>query len=717
MRNNPFRKPFCKLFSTAMLALAGCVLSASAQLALPLYESFPLSYTNNESGAATETTYFPQGGPNYPAVRIGTGNSINNWSVGGGNGNGSPLIVGPAGLSYTGLGDPAAPASAGLYFRTNNTTGGRSRGMVFQSQTAGSVYASFLLNLETAPTLDRRLIVILTDGVTAQPTGGPLGVWIETDGRISISKSVNSPNTPTVQPAPVATSASPLAAGTHLIVVRYKFDESADDEVALWIDPTGIQLGVAEGSVPAPTLSGTTGTDTTAIAAFYEFHPSTEIPASFILDEVRVGLNWASVTPAGAVCNSAFISTEPTDTTVFEGLAARFSMVAGGTTPTYQWQVSTDGGNVWNNVAGGIGANGPTYSTPPTALSNNGDKYRGIATVACNNSSATSAVATVTITPAVATPSGVILDDVFADFQYNNPPVDSSNSVWLQSATGTLDAGSGTHLLATSPAGSVTWLAYLTDDSVTNQPIHLAVGKTLKVTVDFKGNNIVASAGNFRIGLFDLADGGVRPMVDGAGVAGSGLNVRGYMTAINYGQNFSANPFSLYVRNNLVADLMGTTGNYVGLGGGPSDYAGAPAFQNGVTYRAEFSVARTAVSTVTFTTTITGGGTNWTHSRVDDDYAYPRFDTLGIRSAGAALAADSFEFSRVLVEVVDGAPAPIPLTITKTGNDVTLTWANPAFTLQAAPNVTGTYTNVAGATSPYIVPANGASRFFRLIWP
>jgi hypothetical protein len=710
-------KPINKLIATIGSALAAGVLTASAQLALPIHEPFPLSYTNNESGASTETTYFPQGGPNYPSVRIGTGNSLNNWSVGGGNGNGSPLIVGPAGLTYTGLGDPAAPQSAGVYFRTNNTTGGRSRGMVFATQNSGSVYASFLLNVETPPTLDRRLIVILTDGSAAQPTGGPLGVWIETDGRISISKSVNSPNTPAVQPAPVATSVDPLSAGTHLIVVRYTFDELGEDEVAMWIDPTSPNLGVPEGSVPAATLSGTTGADTAAIAAFYVFHPSTEIPASFILDEIRVGLSWAAVTPAGAVCNAAFISTEPEDPTVVEGLSARFTVVAGGTSPTYQWQRSTDGGTVWNDVAGGIGANGPTYLTPPTALSNDGDKYRSIATVACDSSSATSAVVTVTVTPAVATPNGVILDDMFADFGYNNVPFDSSNSVWVQSVPGSLDASSGTHLVATSQTGSAVWLAYLTDPLVASDPIHLDVGKELKVTLDFKGNNIVASAGQFRIGLFDFADGGVRPLVDGSGVANSGVNVRGYMTAINYGLNFSANPFSQYARNNLVADLMGTTGNYLGLGGGPSDYAGAPAFQNGVTYRAEFSVARTAVDSVTFTTTITGGGTNWTYSRVDDVYAYPRFDTLGIRSGSAALTADTFEFSRLLVEVVDASLAPIPLTIAKSGSDVTLTWANPAFTLQAAPTVTGTYTNVPGATSPYTVPATGSERYFRLVWP
>lgn len=697
--------------------LAGSLASATAQIALPWHEPFPLTYTNNQNGASTEATYFPQAGPNYPAVRIGTGNILTIWSQGGGQGTGSPLVVGTAGLSYPGLGDPAAPLSAGLYMRTNNTTGGRSRGAVFQSQNSGKVYASFLINLETAPTLDRRLFVILTDGITAQPTGGPLGVWIETDGRISISKSVNSPNTPTAQPAMVATSANPLGAGTHLIVVRYTFNAGADDdEVALWIDPTGGQLGVAEGSVPPPTLSGITGTDGTALAAFYEFHPSTEIPFSLILDEIRAGLSWAAVTPAGAVCNSAFISTDPANATVTEGLSASLTAVVGGTSSTYQWQVSTDGGTAWNNVSGGINPNGPTYLTPPNTLTSSGYKYRAIGHVACNNSSATSAVATVTVTPAVATGNGVYLDDNFADLQYNNIPVANNNSVWLQSASDTLNAGSGV-LVATSPAGSVTWLGYFTDDSVTNQPIHLAVGKALKTTLIFKGNNITASGGNFRIGLFDYADGGTRPVTDGSGVANSGVGVRGYLVALNYGTSFSANPYSLYVRNTLVGDLMGTTGNYFGLGGGPSGYNGAPAFQNGVAYTAVFTVTRTAASSVTFDVNISGGGTNWTHSRVDNDYAYPRFDAIGIRSAGAALAADSFEISRLLVEVVSAAPAPEALNIASSGGNVTLTWTNPAFTLQAAPNVTGTYTNVTGATSPYTVPASGAARFFRLIWP
>lgn len=713
MKNIQLKKTFSNCF--AAFILCGFASTASAQIALPWHEPFPLTYTNAEAAAVTETTYFPQGGPNYPAVRIGTGNSLTLWSQGGGNGNGSPLIVGVAGLSYAGLGDPGAPQSAGVYFRTNNTTGGRSRGAVFTTLTSGTAYASFLLNVESAPKTNNRLMVILSSVTSGQPTGGPLGIWVTTNGNLALTKSANQPNPPAAPPTPLAVTASPLSVGTHLVVARYTFNGGTDDdEVAVWVDPLAATFSVSEGSVPAPTLSGTTGTDATQISSFFVFHPSTEEPAGFILDEFRVGTTWANVTPAGAVCNSASIAVSPSSQTVFEGLSATLNVSAAGTSPTYQWQSSTNGGVSWNVVAG---ANSSSLLTPVLANSNNGDKYRVIANVACNSSSATSSVATITVTPAVVTPDGVILDDVFADAQYNNIPGGISNSVWLQSIASTLDASSGTHLLATSQASSANWIGFFTDDSVTNQPVHLAVGKTLKVTMVFKGNNITPSGGNFRIGLFDYADGGVRPIVDGAGVGNSGANVRGYMVAINYGTSFTANPFSLYARSSLVADLMGTTGNYLGLGGGPTGYTGAPAFQNGIAYTAVFTVARTAVNSTTFSVNFTGGGTNWTHSRVDTNYAYARFDAFGIRSGSAALAADSFEISRLLVEVATGAPSPAPLNITSSGSNVTLTWTNSAFSLQAAPNVTGTYTNVPGATSPHVTPAGGAAKFFRLVYP
>ena len=59
------------------------------------------------------------------------------------------------------------------------------------------------------------------------------------------------------------------------------------------------------------------------------------------------------------------------------------------------------------------------------------------------------------------------------------------------------------------------------------------------------------------------------------------------------------------------------------------------------------------------------------------------------------------------------APAPEALRAQQIGNDLVLSWSNPAFALQAAPTVTGVYTNVPGAASPFTTPLTG-ERYFRL---
>jgi uncharacterized repeat protein (TIGR03803 family) len=60
------------------------------------------------------------------------------------------------------------------------------------------------------------------------------------------------------------------------------------------------------------------------------------------------------------------------------------------------------------------------------------------------------------------------------------------------------------------------------------------------------------------------------------------------------------------------------------------------------------------------------------------------------------------------------AVTPIPLMIRGIGNAVVLTWNGPAFALQSAPLVTGVYTNIPNATSPYTNAITGKERFFRL---
>jgi hypothetical protein len=58
---------------------------------------------------------------------------------------------------------------------------------------------------------------------------------------------------------------------------------------------------------------------------------------------------------------------------------------------------------------------------------------------------------------------------------------------------------------------------------------------------------------------------------------------------------------------------------------------------------------------------------------------------------------------------------PPPLDISRSGGNVILSWTNSAFALQSFPTITGTFTNIVGATSPYTNSIDGPHRYFRLI--
>ena len=50
----------------------------------------------------------------------------------------------------------------------------------------------------------------------------------------------------------------------------------------------------------------------------------------------------------------------------------------------------------------------------------------------------------------------------------------------------------------------------------------------------------------------------------------------------------------------------------------------------------------------------------------------------------------------------------------KVGTQLVLSWTNAACNLQSAPDITGPFTNIPGAASPYTNPIAGDQGFFRL---
>lgn len=102
----------------------------------------------------------------------------------------------------------------------------------------------------------------------------------------------------------------------------------------------------------------------------------------------RCQLSNASCTTPG-VSNAAIltvnslpaISAQPQNASVCVGGNNTFSVTASGTGITYQWQLSTDGGTTWNNIAG---ATSSTYTVSGATAAMNGYRYRVIITGTCN---------------------------------------------------------------------------------------------------------------------------------------------------------------------------------------------------------------------------------------------------------------------------------------------------------------------------------------------
>jgi len=99
------------------------------------------------------------------------------------------------------------------------------------------------------------------------------------------------------------------------------------------------------------------------------------------------------------------------------------------------------------------------------------------------------------------------------------------------------------------------------------------------------------------------------------------------------------------------------------------------------------------------------------------DGAYPKADLL---LSGSALYGTTFtggDLDKGTVFKLDLTLSPIPLLFQHLPGKLVLNWTNAAFSLQSAPEATGVYTNIAGASSPFTNAISGNRHFFRLNYP
>ncbi|MGB7219150.1 MAG: immunoglobulin domain-containing protein [Vicinamibacterales bacterium] len=163
------------------------------------------------------------------------------------------------------------------------------------------------------------------------------------------------------------------------------------------------------------------------------------------------------------------ITTQPTNQTVTVGANASFTVAASGTpTPTYQWQLSTNGGVSWTNLTnaapyGGVTTATLTVTNATAGLS--GAQYRAVATNSAGTATSTAATLAVTTAPAITTqPTNQTLTaGQTASFTVAASGTPAPTYQWQLST----DSGvSWTNLTNTAPYSGVT-TATLTATSVT----------------------------------------------------------------------------------------------------------------------------------------------------------------------------------------------------------------------------------------------------------
>jgi len=602
----------------------------------------------------------------------------------------------------------------------------------YPPSTGTKLYFSFLYRFNSTSGLDPqgKVIAVVTRQNGSSPTNFSIQARLSGNYiQLGIAKSNG---------IPVWVPKNIAVGETVFVVARQQMIGAtrSDDIVDLWVNPPPSTFGKSEDEIPTPDASTSEGYEDGSSAGPGRFYLDVWPGANATFDEFRFSTNWADVTPPVGTCVKATIdSTLPTDNpTISEGALTMLSVSSRGTARVHSWQESRDNGITWVNASGGIGSYASKYFTPLLSLADNGIKYRCLVNVPCNNSWATSSIITVTVTQAVKTPTGLVLDERWQDYEWGDTvpgyPVNTTNAAWLYSSgtgrylNGIWDDENQTtryNLVLEPPqTSSMLVLAFFTDQDA--PPIHLDVGKGLVTEFVFQANGIAESNGGLRLGLFNYADGATRPTASGfSGSSGNGTMVNGFMVNIDFGKVFSINsPIGLYYRAALdSANLMGTLGDFVSITAGPADLLGAPAFQEGVFYTNRLTISRIAKNMVRITNSIIGGGTNWTVVGVETNFPFHRFDAFAIRVASAQSSASQFIVSNLYIAVIDlpvEPPAPVPLHLQRQGDNVVLRWTEPRFSLYTATNLLGPYTRITNATSPYTNRIDSQTRFFRLMW-
>jgi len=160
------------------------------------------------------------------------------------------------------------------------------------------------------------------------------------------------------------------------------------------------------------------------------------------------------------------ITTQPTGQSVNSGSGVTFTAAAtGNPTPTYQWQVSTNGGSNFSNIGGATNA---TYSITSTTSSQNGNEYR---CVASNG-----------VSPAATTNAAILIVDYAPTISISpsSPSVNTGSSVTFTAVAAGNPVPTYQWQISTNNGGSFSNIAGATSSAYTFSPTYANNGYQYK---------------------------------------------------------------------------------------------------------------------------------------------------------------------------------------------------------------------------------------------
>jgi hypothetical protein len=216
--------------------------------------------------------------------------SAGNWAI---VNTGDSILVAAGNLNYTGLaastGNKVSFGGLGTdYYRT------------FTSQTSGTVYSSFLLNVTSLGTLDQVGGYFAGFIQAGSTTNYGAVVWTRastTPGKYNVGISTRT-TTSAVSWLPNELDPST----SYFIVTAYVFGAGTGDDVAkIWLNTAAIG-----GAEPTADATAVVGSDLASIGRFLLRQDSNNETPNLDIDEIRIGTTWESVTPAGSTVAPVF---------------------------------------------------------------------------------------------------------------------------------------------------------------------------------------------------------------------------------------------------------------------------------------------------------------------------------------------------------------------------------------------------------------------------